>query len=199
MLKSLETKSHKLFLIASIATIVITTGIILALGQLVDRKLESVMILHDFFTVVFVMTGAGFVGILLFGSSNNLSNKFGGTVNLMRILSILAAASVFLVIFTGIIGYVYYRLPIPDSPKTIIKNTFPYAHDVMFETMEYLGLIGTVWATLIAYLTHHFKDKIFTNSLIKNGLVMLISIGIVYALIISLAGIVPTKIASVQG
>jgi hypothetical protein len=199
MLKSLETKSHKLFLIASIATIVITTGAILALGHLVDRKLESVMILHDFFTVVFVMTGAGFVGILLFGSSNNLSNKIGGTVNLMRILSILAAASVFLVIFTGIIGYVYYRLPIPDSPKTIIKNTFPYAHDVMFETMEYLGLIGTVWATLIAYLTHHFKDKIFTNSLIKNGLVMLISIGIVYALIISLAGIVPTKIASVQG
>ena len=198
MLKSLETKSHKLFLIASIATVVITTGIILALGQLVDRKLESVMILHDFFTVVFVMTGAGFVGILLFGSSgNNLAN--GGTINLMRVLSVLAAASVFLVIFTGIIGYVYYRLPIPDSPKTIIKNTFPYAHDVMFETMEYLGLIGTVWATLIAYLTHHFKDKIFTNSLIKNGLVMLISIGIVYALIISLAGIVPTKIASVQG
>jgi hypothetical protein len=201
MLKSLETKSHKLFLIASIATIVITTGAILALGHLVDRKLESVMILHDFFTVVFVMTGAGFVGILLFGSitgNNNLTNN-RGTVNLMRILSILAAASVFLVIFTGIIGYVYYRLPIPDSPKTIIKNTFPYAHDVMFETMEYLGLIGTVWATLIAYLTHHFKDKIFTNSLIKNGLVMLISIGIVYALIISLAGIVPTKIASVQG
>ena len=198
MLKSLETKSHKLFLIASIATVVITTGIILALGQLVDRKLESVMILHDFFTVVFVMTGAGFVGILLFGgSSNNLTNE--GTINLLRVLSILAAASVFLVIFTGIIGYVYYRLPIPDSPKTIIKNTFPYAHDVMFETMEYLGLIGTVWVTLIAYLTHHFKDKIFTNSLIKNGLVMLISIGIVYALIISLAGIVPTKIASVQG
>ncbi len=198
MLKSLETKSHKLFLIASIATVVITTGVILALGQLVDRKLESVMILHDFFTVVFVMTGAGFVGILLFGgSSNNLTNE--GTINLLRVLSILAAASVFLVIFTGIIGYVYYRLPIPDSPKTIIKNTFPYAHDVMFETMEYLGLIGTVWATLIAYLTHHFKDKIFTNSLIKNGLVMLISIGIVYALIISLAGIVPTKIASVQG
>jgi hypothetical protein len=197
MLKSLETKSHKLFLIASIATVVITTGIILALGPLIDRKIESVMILHDFFTVVFVMTGAGFVGILLFGSSNNLAN--GGTINLMRVLSILAAASVFLVIFTGIIGYVYYRLPIPDSPKTIIKNTFPYAHDVMFETMEYLGLIGTIWATLIAYLTHHFKDKMLTNSLIKNGLVMLISIGIVYALIISLAGIVPTKIASVQG
>ena len=69
----------------------------------------------------------------------------------------------------------------------------------MFESMEYLGLIGTVWATLIAYLTLHFKDKIFTNSLIKNGLVMLISIGIVYALIISLVGIVSTKIGSVQG
>jgi hypothetical protein len=137
MLKSLETKSHKLFLIASITTVVVTTGIILALGHFVDRKLESVMILHDFFTVVFVMTGAGFVGILLFGSStsNNLNNN-RGTVNLMRILSILDAASVFLVIFTGIIGYVYYRLPVPDRPKKIIKNTFPYPHDVMFKTME---------------------------------------------------------------
>jgi hypothetical protein len=69
----------------------------------------------------------------------------------------------------------------------------------MFETMEYTGLIGPLWSTLITYITFHYREQIFTNIAVRNSLVIMISLAIAYSLIISLAGIVPTKIASVQG
>jgi hypothetical protein len=69
----------------------------------------------------------------------------------------------------------------------------------MFEVMEYVGLVGTIWTGLLAYLTWHFNEKMFTNIGVRNTMVVLISLAIIYALVVSLMGIVPTKIASVQG
>jgi hypothetical protein len=68
----------------------------------------------------------------------------------------------------------------------------------MFETMEYAGLIGPLWSVLITYITFHYKEQIFTNIDVRNSLIIMISLAIVYSLIISLTGIIPTKIASVQ-
>lgn len=69
----------------------------------------------------------------------------------------------------------------------------------MFEMMEYLGLFGTMWTGLIGYLTWHFKERMLVAPGVKNTMIVLISLGIIYALVISLMGIVPTKIESVQG
>jgi predicted PurR-regulated permease PerM len=69
----------------------------------------------------------------------------------------------------------------------------------MFETMEYLGLLGIIWTGLITYITWYFKEKIFRHNVLKNALISLTSLAIIYALFISFMGIVPTKIASVQG
>ncbi len=194
MLIAAKPKSLQIFWVLTIVTVVLTTFAILLLGELVGKKIESVMILHDFFTAVSIMTGAGIIGILMFSSET-----IRGSIFSMQMLAVLSAASVFIVILTGVYGYVYYRLPDDDSAKSIINRTFPFAHAPMFETMEYLGLLGSIWATLIAYLVIHWKEKIFTYKSAKYTVVSLIAIGIIYALVISLAGIVPAKIASVQG
>ncbi len=181
-----------MFLIIGITTVV-SVGMVV-LGHLVDKKIESVMILHDFFTAFAIMSGAGVIGVLVFSSQ-----RHHDAVNVIRMLSIAAAVSVFIILITGTIGYIEYRVSDPDSAKSKIKSTFPYAHSPMFETMEYMGLLGTMWAGLIAYLAWHYKEQMFTNPAIKNMMVALISLAIMYALFISLMGIVPTKIASVQG
>jgi hypothetical protein len=100
---------------------------------------------------------------------------------------------------TGTIGYIEYRLAEPDSAKSKILETFPFAHEPMFEVMEYVGLVGTMWTGLLAYLTWHFKARMFTDAGVRNLMIVLISLAIMYALAVSLMGIVPTKIASVQG
>ncbi|MGI0049347.1 MAG: hypothetical protein ACREAW_07380, partial [Nitrososphaera sp.] len=62
-----------------------------------------------------------------------------------------------------------------------------------------LGLMGTMWAGLLAYLTWHFKERMFADTGVRNLMIALIGLAIIYALVISLTGIVPAKIASVQG
>lgn len=191
----LATKS---LLISTTTGIVIVSIAVLILGLLVDKKIESIMILHDFYIVLAIMAGAGFIGVLLFGNNND-ANQRDSAVNILKYISIIATISVFAIVITGTIGYIEYRITEIHSAKSIIIRTFPFAHNVMFETMEYAGLIGPLWSTLITYITFHYREQIFTNIAVRNSLVIMISLAIIYSLIISLTGIVPTKIASVQG
>ncbi|HEX2067736.1 MAG TPA: hypothetical protein VHF08_03455 [Nitrososphaeraceae archaeon] len=191
----LDTKS---LLISTTTGLVIVSIAVLILGLLVDKKIESIMILHDFYIVLAIMIGAGFIGVLLFGNNNDV-NQRDSAVNILKYISIIATISVFAIVITGTIGYIEYRITEIHSAKSIIIRTFPFAHNVMFETMEYAGLIGPLWSTLITYITFHYREQIFTNIAARNSLVIMISLAIIYSLIISLTGIVPTKIASVQG
>ena len=194
MLKSHKVNSANFFWILTISSVSVSAIAILLLGDMVNRNIESAMILHDFFTIIAIMSGAGIIGILVFSAQT-----IHGAITSIQILAALSAISIFIVIFTGVYGYIFYRLPDENSPKSIINRTFPFAHAPMFESMEYLGLLGFIWSTLIAYLIFHWKEKLFESSSARYAVISLIGVGIMYALIISLTGIVPTKIASVQG
>lgn len=198
--------ARKLTVTKSLAVLVVVGTILVSvtmvvLGQAVGKSIESVMILHDYFTVLAIMSGAGFIGVLAFGSSqagHSMAHS-PDAINVLKVLAFTAVASAFLIEITGTIGYIEYRLPDPDSPKSKILEVFPFAHEPMFETMEYVGLVGTMWTGLLAYLTWHFKGRMFTDMGARNLMIVLISLAIMYALVVSLMGIVPTKIASVQG
>lgn len=183
-----------LFLLAVITGSAIVSIGILAMGQFVGRQIESVMLLHDYFTILAIMSGAGFVGILLFSRSH-----YNDSITALKILALIAVASVFIIDITGTIGYIEYRSSDPESPKSKIKEAFPFAHEPMFETMEYAGLLGPMWAVLIMYITRYYGVQIFAKPAIRNTLLVLISYAIIYALFISFMGIVPAKIASIQG
>lgn len=160
---------------------------------MLHTTVDIVMLLHGFLTTFALMTAAGFVGLLVF---SNEQRK--GAINTLKILALITTIFVFALNITGTYGYVYYRLPTPDSPRTIIKETFPIAHEILFETMEYVSLIGPIWATMITWLTWHFKDSIFTNTAIKNTMLILIVLAVLYTLAIAYAGVVPTRIAAVR-
>lgn len=181
-----------------VASSILVSAAMVLMGQAVGKGIESVMILHDYFTVLAVMSGAGFIGVLVFGSTLGQSHH-PDAVNVLKVLAFTAVASAFLIEITGTIGYIEYRLPDPDSAKSKIKEVFPFAHEPMFEVMEYVGLVGTMWTGLLAYLTWHFRERMFSDAGVRNLMIVLISLAIMYALFISLMGIVPTKIASVQG
>jgi hypothetical protein len=175
--------------------------LMIVLGQVVGKGIESVMIIHDYYIVLAIMSGAGFIGLLVFGSSQigQQIQHYRDAINTLKVLALTAVASAFLIEITGTIGYIEYRLPDPDSAKSKILEIFPFAHEPMFEVMEYVGLVGVIWTGLIAYFTWHFKERMFADVGVRNAMIMMISLAIIYALVVSLMGIVPTKIASVQG
>jgi hypothetical protein len=197
---SLLTPTKALAFVVVVGSILISIVMII-LGQAVGKGIESVMIIHDYYIVLAIMSGAGFIGVLVFGSSQigQQVQRYPDAINTLKVLAFTAVASAFLIEITGTIGYIEYRLPDPDSAKSKILEIFPFAHEPMFEVMEYVGLVGTIWTGLLAYLTWHFKEKMFTDIGVRNTMVVLISLAIIYALVVSLMGIVPTKIASVQG
>jgi hypothetical protein len=197
---SLLTPTKALACVVVVGSILISIVMII-LGQAVGKGIESVMIIHDYYIVLAIMSGAGFIGVLVFGSSQigQQVQRYPDAINTLKVLAFTAVASAFLIEITGTIGYIEYRLPDPDSAKSKILEIFPFAHEPMFEVMEYVGLVGTIWTGVLAYLTWHFKEKMFTDIGVRNTMLVLISLAIIYALVVSLMGIVPTKIASVQG
>jgi hypothetical protein len=194
------TATKALVLIVVGGSVLVSIAMVI-LGQAVGKGLESVMIIHDYYIVLAIMSGAGFIGVLVFGSSQigQQVQHSPDAINTLKVLAFTAVASAFLIEITGTIGYIEYRLPDRDSAKSKILEIFPFAHEPMFEVMEYVGLVGTIWTGLLAYITWHFKERMFTNIGVRNTMIVLISLAIMYALIVSLMGIVPTKIASVQG
>jgi hypothetical protein len=195
------TATKALAIIVVVSSVLASISII-ALGQLLGKPMESVMLLHGFFLMFAVMAGIGFIAVLVFGSSRTgqqvLQQRHPDAVNALKILVFTALASTFIIEITGTIGYMEYRLSDPDSAKSRVMEAFPFAHEPMFEIMEYLGLFGTVWAGLLAYLAWHFKEKMLTGFGTRNIMIALASLAIIYALVISLMGIVPTKIATIE-
>ncbi len=194
------TPTKALALVVVVGSLLIS-NVMIILGQAVGKGIESVMIIHDYYIVLAIMSGAGFIGVLVFGSSQigQQVQRYPDAINTLKVLALTAVASAFLIEITGTIGYIEYRLPDPDSAKSKILEIFPFAHEPMFEVMEYVGLVGVIWTGLIAYFTWHFRERMFADIGVRNAMIVMISLAIIYALVVSLMGIVPTKIASVQG
>jgi len=156
--------------------------------------LEIVMLLHGFVATIALMVATLMMGVLLFSKQLN-----DGDVNLLKWISLGTLFAVLLLNLTGTYGYMFYRLKIPTSPRSIIlASDNPWAHEVAFESMEYASLIGPVIAALITYIVWHYKADVVKEPAIKQALLILLVIGILWGLAIIGAGVIPTRIASVK-
>lgn len=154
--------------------------------------LEAVMMLHGSF-VVFV-----FVTTMVSGIVVAVGRPREGTIRALKSLALLTALFVFAVNLTGIYGYMFYRLPVPESPRSIILEMYPFAHEVLFETMEYLSLVGLIWATLIAWLVGHYKARALEEPALRRGTLILIVLGTFWLVWLIFSGIIPTLIEVVR-
>lgn len=155
---------------------------------------EIVMLLHGFLATIALMAATLIMGVLLF--SKQLSDR---DVNLLKWISLGTFVAVFLLNLTGTYGYTIYRLKIPTSPRSIIlASDKPWAHEVAFESMEYLSLIGPIIAAAVTYILWHYKADVVKKPAIKQALLVMLVVGILWGLALIGAGVIPTRIASVR-
>jgi len=155
--------------------------------------LEIIMLLHGFLATLALMAAALMVGVLLF--AKDLSNS---DVRMLKWVCLGTVFIVFLLNLTGGYGYIFYRLKTPDSPRTIILEKVPWAHEVAFESMEYASLIGPLIATAVAYVVWHYGADTVKEPAVKRALLIMLAIGILWGLALIGAGVIPTRIASVK-
>jgi len=154
---------------------------------------EIVMLLHGFLATIALMAATLLIGVLLFSKELNAQD-----VSRLKWISLVTAFLVFLLNFTGGYGYVYYRVSSPNSARSIILATAPWAHEVFFEAMEYISLIGPVVATAVAYVVWHYGADITKEPAVRRALLMMLAGGILWGLALISAGVIPTRIASVR-
>ena len=137
-----ESKKHLSPLTApkTVALIVVGGSVLISvvmviLGQAVGKGIESVMIIHDYYIVLAIMSGAGFIGVLVFGSSQigRQVQRYPDAINTLKVLALTAVASAFLIEITGTIGYIEYRLP---DPTVLNPKSWKYFHSLMSQCLK---------------------------------------------------------------
>lgn len=154
--------------------------------------LEIIMLLHGFLATLALMAAALMAGVLLFAKDLSESD-----VRMLKWFSLGTVFIVFLLDLTGTYGYIPYRLPAPSAKATIVA-TAPWAHEVFFESMEYVSLFGPIIAAAIAYIIWHYGASIVTEPAIKRAVWILLVLGILWGFALIGAGVIPTRIASVR-
>lgn len=154
---------------------------------------EVVMLIHGFIASITLMAATLLLGVLLF--AKELKPK---AVSRLKWISGATVFLVFLLNVTGGYGYVPYRVSDPSSPRSIILATEPWRHELAFETMEYVSLIGPLIATAIAYVVWHYGADIVKEKAVKQALLIMLAIGILWGLALIGTGVLPTRIASVR-
>lgn len=103
-LSSLLTPTKALAFVVVVGSILISIVMII-LGQAVRKGIESVMIIHDYYIVLAIVSGAGFIGVLVFGSSQigQQVQRYPDAINTLKVLAFTAVASAFLIEITGTI------------------------------------------------------------------------------------------------
>lgn len=153
---------------------------------------EIVMLMHGFIASIALMAATWMIGVLR-------SKELGAEdVSRVKWVSVGTVFLVFLMIFSAGYGYIFYRARIPTSARSIILGTAPWAHEVVFESMENVGLLGPLIATAIAYVVWHYGADIVKEPAVKRTLLIMLVIGILWGLVLMGEGVIPTRIASVR-
>lgn len=110
----------------------------------------------------------------------------------------LALASVLLVNITGMVSYLTYRLPDPTSPRSIILQTAPWVHRVLFESMEYVGLMVPIMVGVVIAATIIYRQRLPEERGTRTQLGRLVYATLFIVFLIAITGFVPSVIAFVK-
>ena len=106
--------------------------------------------------------------------------------------------SALLLNITGAYSYISYRLRDPGTPRSIILETEPWVHRILFESMEYVGLIIPILiAVVTAAIVISGKQSLETAPS-RGPISRLVYITIFLVFLMAIAGFIPSSIAIVK-
>jgi len=158
---------------------------------MIQPFLEVVLFLHGLFATFSVVIAVVIAAIISRGSLSDRSLRG------LKVFAILFVALSLAVNLTGASGYIFYRLPSADSPRSLILKTAPFAHEIFFETMEYVALIGPIWSTVIAWTIFHHGERTTVDPELRRMILLFTILFVAWMIAVAYTGLIPTMIAPV--
>jgi hypothetical protein len=150
--------------------------------------LFAITVLHGILAVALI-AALGWTALKLAGRSTWGSAAGGAWVSLISAL---------LLNIMGAYSYIAYRLRDPGTPRSIILETEPWVHRILFESMEYVGLIVPIMIAVATAAIVIYRRQLLETVPLRGQISRIVYITIFLVLLMAVAGFIPSSIAIVK-
>ena len=149
---------------------------------------EFLASIHGFFATIYLMAFAGaFAELIELTHAGVKRVKWGVAV---------MTATAILLVSSGLWSYIFYRAPVPDSPRSILKaGPTPWVHEILFELKEHIGTFIPAIMLVALYIVFIHSDELRDNKALKLAVAALLILALLWTLATFGLGVYVTKIA----
>jgi len=144
--------------------------------------------IHGLIAAIFLMGFTGAIVDLLNGSKN--------AVGRLKLWITSMLGSVWFLWFSGTFIYIAYRAP--GGPRELLKaGALPWLHEIIFELKEFSGAFVPLFMIVPAYLIWYYKEEVLENRQLRNIVITLLIVAMLWTLGVFGAGALVTKYAPI--
>src|SRR3984893_14394309 len=112
----------------------------------------------------------------------------------LQLLSVVAATLSLLAIIAGNWLYIYYRAPVPESPRSVFMKTMPDVHKIFFEFKEFGALFTLPLTVCAAFILWRYGGQILDRPWLRYSVAVLMGLTFFYLVVAFGLGAAVTKL-----
>lgn len=112
----------------------------------------------------------------------------------LQLLAVVAATSSLIAIAFGNWLYIYYRAPIPDSPRSFFVKNMPEVHRIFFEFKEFGALFTLPLTVAAAFILWKYGSQVLDRPWLRYTVAVLMGLAFFYLIVAFGLGAAVTKL-----
>jgi hypothetical protein len=112
----------------------------------------------------------------------------------LQLLAVVAATSSLIAIIFGNWLYIYYRAPIPESPRSYFVKNAPEIHQIFFEFKEFGALFTLPLTVVAAFILWKYGAQVLDRPWLRYTVAVLMGLAFFYLLVAFGLGAAVTKL-----
>jgi hypothetical protein len=112
----------------------------------------------------------------------------------LQLLAVVAASSSLIAIIFGNWLYIYYRAPIPESPRSYFVKTVPEIHQIFFEFKEFGALFTLPLTVVAAFILWKYGAQVLDRPWLRYTVAVLMGLAFFYLVVAFGLGAAVTKL-----
>ena len=112
----------------------------------------------------------------------------------LQLLAVVAATSSLIAIIFGNWLYIYYRAPIPESPRSYFVKNIPEIHGIFFEFKEFGALFTLPLTVVAAFILWKYGSQVLDRPWLRYTVAVLMGLAFFYLVVAFGLGAAVTKL-----